>query len=82
MVGHGTKGDVHAGSNRLVHMCDTFGGLRVDKKPKSATFGYRLLEFQKNRMGGVADPVVLDLDRQRGGRLVEADDVSPDGDDD
>lgn len=70
-VGHATKGNIFAGSNRLNHCVDAFGGIVVDRKEKSPTFTKRLLQFTKNRMGGVADPVVLDMARDRGGLLFE-----------
>ena len=71
VIGHGTKGGVHAGSQKLMHCVDSFAGIMVDRKPKSETFGFRLLQFVKNRMGGVCDPIILDMDKNRGGLLVE-----------
>ena len=75
VIGHGTKGNVFAGAQKLKHMVDTFGGIVVDRKEKSETFGMRLLQFEKNRMGGVCDPVVLDMDRLKGGRLYDVGDA-------
>ena len=70
-VNHVTKGGQFAGSNKLRHMTDSFGGLVVDHRPKSPTLGKRLLAFEKNRMGGCADPVILEMDDAMGGLLVQ-----------
>lgn len=70
VINQSTKGGQFAGSNKLKHLCDTFGHLAVDIKPKSPTFGKRLFGFEKNRMGGTSEPAILDVDRSRAGLLV------------
>jgi predicted ATP-dependent serine protease len=72
-IGQVTKGEEFAGTNALKHLVDSFGYLRVDRKPKSPTFGYRCLWFEKNRFGGVDEPIVLTFSGE--GKLVEVGEI-------
>lgn len=70
VINQSTKGGQFAGSNKLKHLCDTFGRLAIDVKPKSPTFGKRLFQFEKNRMGGTNSPIILHADPDRAGALT------------
>lgn len=69
VINQSTKGGAFAGSNKIKHLCDTFGRLAIDIKPKSPTFGMRLFQFEKNRMGGTASPIILSADSTRAGYM-------------
>ncbi len=70
VINQSTKGGQFAGSNKIKHLCDTFGHLAIDIKPKSPTFGKRLFAFEKNRMGGTTSPIILSPDAKHAGLLV------------
>lgn len=69
VINQSTKGGQFAGSNKVKHVCDTFGRLAIDIKPKSSTFGKRLFQFEKNRMGGTTSPIILSPDEGRAGYM-------------
>lgn len=63
MLGQVSKDGEFEGKNKLKHIVDTQLHLSIDDDTASPTHGQRLLEMKKNRMGGGAKPLVLEMHR-------------------
>lgn len=62
-IGQATKGGDFAGKNTIRHIVDTHGMLYFDEDKRSETWGERLFETTKNRMGCAAKTFIIGMDK-------------------
>lgn len=63
IIGQVSKGGEFEGKNKLKHAVDSQLHLSIDDDTASSTYGTRLLEMRKNRMGAGAKAIVLSMHR-------------------